>query len=236
MQFGRRGIYLFGGLFCLFCISVSAYGQEPVRIASNIEIAAKWVDLAPFEQRKFLTRLGTQSRPVSFEVIPYNRFHQLMENEQIDCVLSSQPAAFGNTIAAVSRVRFELRLFTLAGVDLTSMTNVEIGILANLPRPNVPLTAKIIWHDLSSLEQSVDLLSAGRLDAIVGDIAHIRMYDNISIVQADLPPVITIKLALICRDTEPLREFVGEFDSSMGVSGFRHSQSDENRYTVLNAW
>lgn len=50
MQFGRRGIYLFGGLFCLLCISVSAYGQEPVRIASNIEIAAKWVDLAPFEQ------------------------------------------------------------------------------------------------------------------------------------------------------------------------------------------
>jgi len=158
-----------------------------------------------------------------------------MDNEQIDCVLSSQPAEFDNTIAAASRVHFELRLFTLAGVDLTLLPNVEIGILANLPRPKVPLTSEIIWHDLSSLEQSVDLLSAGRLDAIVGDVAHIRMYDNISIVPVDLPPVITIKLALICQDTEPLREFVGEFDSSMGVSGFRHSQSDENRYTVLNA-
>tara|TARA_E500000318_G_scaffold90064_1_gene87794 strand:- start:276 stop:1040 length:765 start_codon:yes stop_codon:yes gene_type:complete len=223
-------------LFGLLCFPVSAHAEGPVRIASNIGFDANWLAHALPDQRKFVTRLRAQNRPVIFESLPYNRFQEILESGEIDCVMGSDQADFENSIATQSKIRFELRLFRREGVDLRSLPVVNVGILANLPRPHVPLSSEIHWHDLRSLDQAVELLVAGRLDAIVGDATNIRMYGRTEIVQADLPPVITANLSLICRDTEPLREFVGGFDSSMGVSSLRQSQPDESRYTVMNGW
>ena len=54
--------------------------------------------------------------------------------------------------------------------------------------------------------------------------------------EAELPPVITVDISLICRDTEPLREFVSAFDSSMGVSGSGQVPHGDLRHMVDYAW
>ncbi|WP_430474763.1 hypothetical protein ACQ0MK_02980 [Thalassospira lucentensis] len=232
-RFGCRYLVV---LFGLLCFPVSAHAEAPVRIASNIGFDAKWLVHALPDQRKFVTRLRAQKRPVVFERAPYNRFQDVLRSGKIDCVMGARPKDFENNIATVSKIRFELRLFRRAGVDLRSLPVVNIGILANLPRPDVPLSSEVIWHDLRNLDQAVELLATGRVDAIIADVTNIRMFGRAEIVQADLPPVITVNLSLICRDTEPLREFVDGFDSSMGVSSLRQSQPDESRYTVMNGW
>jgi len=227
----------FSGLFiiCGFGVSV-AKASDAVRVASNIVFDTKWSRYALPAQRKFITVLGAQQRPVSFDVFPYNRFRDALDGGLADCILASHPATFENTVASKSNVRFELRLFQRVGADIRSLPQVDIGILANLPRPNLELRGKVVWHDLSSLEQAVDLLAAGRLTGIIGDSTNIRMFGRTDIVEADLPPVITVSISLICRDTEPLREFVSEFDSSMGVIDSGKMPHGDMRHMVDYAW
>lgn len=229
---GLLGAVLCAGLF----IIPGAKAQEPVRIASNIVFDETWIKHARGDQREFIATLGNQKRPISFQVVPYNRFPEVMGNNQTDCVFASKIDDFEDSFAAQSRIRFELRLFNRIGVELKALPLIEIGILANLPRPKVPLDAEILWHDLRNLEQAVGLLDAGRLDAIIGDDTNIRIYGKVGIEQADLPPVIVVNLKLICRDTEPLREFVSDFDSSMGVSSSLDFLPKDGRYRSENVW
>lgn len=229
---GLLGAVLCAGLF----IIPGAKAQEPVRIASNIVFDEIWIKHARGDQREFIATLGKQKRPISFQVVPYNRFSEVMDNNQTDCVMASKIDDFEDSFAAQSRIRFELRLFNRIGVELKALPLIEIGILANLPRPKVPLDGEILWHDLRNLEQAVGLLDAGRLDAIIGDDTNIRIYGKVGIEQADLPPVIVVNLKLICRDTEPLREFVSDFDSSMGVSSSLDFLPKDGRYRSENVW
>ncbi|MBC07404.1 hypothetical protein, partial [Thalassospira sp.] len=84
--------------------------------------------------------------------------------------------------------------------------------------------------------QAVDLLAAGRLSGIIGDSTNIRMFGRTDIIQVDLPPVITVDISLICRDTEPLREFLSAFDSSMGVYDSGQVPHGDLRQMVDYAW
>ncbi|NIY76232.1 hypothetical protein HED22_11320 [Thalassospira sp. HF15] len=213
-----------------------AKASDAVRVATNIVFNPNWGRHALPGQRKFITRLQAQVRPVAFDVFPYNRFGEALDSELTDCVLASDPIKFENTIASASKVRFELRVFQRAGIDIRTLPNVDIGILANLPRPELPLRGEVAWHDLSSLEQAVDLLVAGRLTGIIGDSTNIRMFGRTDIVEADLPPVIVVDLSLICRDTEPLREFVSGFDLSMGVSGSGQLKPSDTHHMANNVW
>ncbi|KJE34907.1 hypothetical protein UF64_09280 [Thalassospira sp. HJ] len=208
-----------------------ALASDSVRVASNIVFDAKWTQYAQPDQRKFITRLAAQTRPVAFEVFPYNRFGEAMDGELTDCILASHPQKFGDSIASKSKVRFELKVFQRAGTDIRALPQVDIGILANLPRPDLLLRGQVVWHDLSSLEQAVDLLTG-----IIGDSTNIRMFGRNDVVEADLPPVIVVDLSLICRDTEPLREFISGFDLSMGVSGSGHLQRGDGHHMVHYAW
>jgi hypothetical protein len=210
--------------------------NDAVRVASNITFDATWGRYALPGQRKFINSLGAQARPVVFDVFPYNRFQDALESDVADCVLASRPEEFGDTFASKSTVRFELRVFQRIGFDVRAMPQVDIGILANLPRPKVPVQGEVIWHDLSSLDQAVDLLAAGRLAGIIGDSTNIRMFGRTDIAEAPLPPVIVVDLSLICRDTEPLREFVSKFDSSMGVSDSGQLQPAYGRHIARNSW
>jgi len=228
---------LFVGLFVVCGLGASgANAADAVRVASNIVFDTKWSQYALPSQRRFITLLGAQQRPVAFDVFPYNRFRDALDAGLTDCILSSHPARFEDTIASKSKVRFELRVFQRIGADIRTLPQVDIGILANLPRPSLSLRGEIVWHDLGSLEQAVDLLAAGRLTGIIGDSTNIRMFGRTDIIEAELPPVITVDISLICRDTEPLREFISSFDSSMGVSGSGQVPHGDLRHMVDYAW
>jgi hypothetical protein len=228
---------LFAGLVVSCGLGMSiASAADAVRVASNIVFDTTWSRYALPAQRRFITVLGSQQRPVSFDVFPYNRFRDALDGGLADCILASHPGTFKDTIASKSNLRFELRLFQRVGTDIRSLPQVDIGILANLPRPKLQLRGEIVWHDLSSLGQAVDLLAAGRLTGIIGDSTNIRMFGRADIVETDLPPVITVDIVLICRDTEPLREFVSSFDSSMGVIDSGKMPHGDLRHMVDNAW
>lgn len=227
---------LFFGLFIVSGLGISgANANDAVRVASNIVFDAKWNQYALPGQRRFITLLGAQQRPVAFDV-SYNRFRDALDAGLTDCILASDPARFEDTIASESKVRFELRVFQRIGADIRALPQVDIGILANLPRPSLSLRGEIVWHDLGSLEQAVDLLAAGRLSGIIGDSTNIRMFGRTDIIQVDLPPVITVDISLICRNTEPLREFLSAFDSSMGVYDSGQVPHGDLRHMVDYAW
>ena len=228
---------LFFGLFIVSGLGISgANANDAVRVASNIVFDTKWNQHALPGQRRFITLLGAQQRPVAFDVFPYNRFRDALDAGLTDCILASDPARFEDTIASESKVRFELRVFQRIGADIQTLPQVDIGILANLPRPSLSLRGEIVWHDLGSLEQAVDLLAAGRLSGIIGDSTNIRMFGRTDIIQVDLPPVITVDISLICRNTEPLREFLSAFDSSMGVYDSGQVPHGDLRQMVDYAW
>ncbi|WP_297001183.1 MULTISPECIES: hypothetical protein [unclassified Thalassospira] len=228
---------LFFGLFIVSGLGISgANANDAVRVASNIVFDTKWNQHALPGQRRFITLLGAQQRPVAFDVFPYNRFRDALDAGLTDCILASDPARFEDTIASESKVRFELRVFQRIGADIQTLPQVDIGILANLPRPSLSLRGEIVWHDLGSLEQAVDLLAAGRLTGIIGDSTNIRMFGRADIIQVDLPPVITVDISLICRNTEPLREFLSGFDSSMGVYDSGQVPHGDLRHMVDYAW
>ena len=228
---------LFFGLFIVSGLGISgANANDAVRVASNIVFDTKWNQHALPGQRRFITLLGAQQRPVAFDVFPYNRFRDALDAGLTDCILASDPARFEDTIASESKVRFELRVFQRIGADIRALPQVDIGILANLPRPSLSLRGEIVWHDLGSLEQAVDLLAAGRLSGIIGDSTNIRMFGRTDIIQVDLPPVITVDISLICRNTEPLREFLSGFDSSMGVYDSGQVPHGDLRQMVDYAW
>lgn len=235
-QIPRRAVLLAACLLGAGFGPSLALASDAVRVASNITFDAKWTQHAQPGQRKFISRLGAQPRPVAFDVFPYNRFRDAMDSGLTDCVLASHPAKFENAVASNSKVRFELKVFQRAGADIRALPQVDVGILANLPRPDLSLRGQVVWHDLSSLEQAVDLLVAGRLTGIIGDSTNIRMFGRNDVVEADLPPVIVVDLSLICRDTEPLREFISGFDLSMGVSGSGHLQRGDGHHMVHYAW
>lgn len=223
------------------CGSLPALAQEPVRISANIEFGNAWMEYALPEQRHYITQLSGLTRPVKFDVAPHHRFDELLDKGQTDCVMTASLDGVENKIVANSRIRFELRVFRLSGVDLNRLPKIDIGFLVNLPRPSVALTPDLVWYDLRTIEQGVEMLLAGRLDAIIGDSTQVMKISGASgTVQAALPPVKTVQLALVCRNTDELRDFVNRFDDAMGVSDSGSVkdpfEQGNSRLIVRSAW
>lgn len=225
----------------LVFIPLPAIANELVRISATIEFSDAWMEHALPDQRTYITRLSGQTRPVKFDVAPHHRFTELLDSGQSDCVLTALPERFANKVVSNSTIRFELRLFHRSGVDLNRLSKINIGFLVNLPRPPVPLAADLVWYDLRTIEQGVDLLLAGRLDAVIGDRTQVMKSDGaLGAVQSALPPVKIVRLALVCRNTDELRDFVSSFDDAMGVSdsgvGSDQFGLGDTRYLVWNGW
>lgn len=191
--------------------------RDAVTIAATISFSPEWLVHAKEDQRAFMTNLMQQERPIEIDSVPRNRLYELIERGGVDCILSAKETPIKNTVKAQSRIVFLVELFHHKDVDLNELSAVEIGLLAHLPKPEIPLDAELEWYPLRSIDQGVKLLAERRLDVIVADSTRVAMTGNKWIVSSGLPPVRVAKLALICRDTKPLREFVDAFDSSFGL-------------------
>lgn len=215
---------------------VKAVAMEPVHVASTISFEQSWMSHALADQRRFVSVLSSQTRPVIFDVVPLNRYDDLMTTAQTDCVMSAFPADFANVIVANHRIGFELKLFGRKGVPVDRLDRVEIGHLANIPKPPVPLQAELSWNDVRSIEQGMELLDARRIDVLIADSTHIRMHKNLEIVDLNYAPVRIVELALVCRETASLREFVNGFDEAMAKDKFEGSIPRKATYDLVRAW
>lgn len=213
-----------------------AVAVEPVHVASTISFEQNWMSHALPDQRRFVSVLSNQTRPVIFDVVPLNRYDDLMTTAQTDCVMSAFPAEFANVIVANYRIGFELKLFGRKGVPVDRLDRVEIGHLANIPKPPVPLQAELNWNDVRSIEQGMELLDARRIDVLIADSTHIRMHENLQIVDLNYAPVRIVELALVCRETASLREFVNGFDEAMAKDKFEGSIPRKATYDLVRAW
>jgi len=191
--------------------------RDAVTIAATISFSPEWLVHAKEDQRGFMTNLMQQERPIEIDSVPRNRLYELIERGDVDCILSAKQAPIKNTFKAQNRIVFVVELFQHKEVDLNELSAVEIGLLANLPKPDIPLAAELKWHSLRSVDQGVKLLAERRLDVIVADSTRVAMTGNKSIVSSGLPPVRIAELALICRDTKSLRAFVDAFDYSFDI-------------------
>lgn len=227
-------LMLVGGVFSVVG-PASAVADEPVHIASTIGFEQSWMSHALPAQRRFVSMLSSQTRPVIFDVVPLNRYDDLMTASQTDCVMSAFPAEFANVIVANYRIGFELKLFGRKGVPVDRLDRVEIGHLANIPKPPVPLQAELNWNDVRSIEQGMELLDARRIDVLIADSTHIRMHENPQIVDLNYAPVRIVELALVCRETASLREFVKGFDEAMAKDKFEGSIPRKTTYDLVRA-
>lgn len=84
---------------------------------------------------------------------------------------------------------------------------------------------------LVEFEDCIDVILMGITPNIL-----VQVFGLTDIVYAELLPMITFVLALICRATEPLREFVVGFDLSMGVSSSGRLQQGSMDYMARNVW
>lgn len=228
-------LVLVGGVFSVVG-PTRAVADEPVHVASTVGFEQSWMSHALPDQRRFVSVLSNQKRHVIFDVVPLNRYDDLMTTEQTDCVMSAFPAEFGNVVVAKNAIAFELKLFSRKGIPLNRLDVVEIGHLANIPKPPVPLSGQLRWHDVRSIEQGIELLDARRLDVLIADSTHVRMHENSQIVELNYPPVRIVELALVCRDTVPLREFVNGFDTAMAKDKFEGSIPRKATYDLVSAW
>lgn len=191
--------------------------SDTVMVAATISFSPEWLIHAQEDQYEFMTNLMQQERPVEIDTVPRNRLFELIDGGDVDCILSSTQIPIKNTFKARHRIVFKVELFQHKDADLTKLPVVEIGLLANLPKPAVPLAAELKWYPLRSIEQGVKLLAERRLDIIVADGTRVAMAGNELIISSGLPAVRLSKVALICRDTKPLRDFVEAFDHSFGL-------------------
>lgn len=202
--------------------------SDVVTVAATISFGSEWLIHAQKDQHEFITTLRQQERPVRIDMAPRNRLFELIDSGSVDCILSATQTPIKNTFKAEHRIVFKVELFQHRNADLNRLPLARIGLLAHLPKPTVPLTAELEWYPLRSIEQGVDLLAERRLDVIIADRTRIAMVGNKRIVSSGLPAVRMSKLALICRDTKSLRDFVDGFDRSFrlpknasGVSKFQ---------------
>lgn len=213
-----------------------ADAEEPVNIASTVSFEQSWMSHALPDQRRFVSVLSSQTRPVIFDIVPLNRYDDLMTAAQTDCVMSPFPDEFANVVVANYRIGFELKLFGRKGVPIDRLDRVEIGHLANIPKPPVPLQAELNWNDVRSIEQGTELLDARRIDVLIADSTHIRMHENPEIVELNYPPVRIVELALVCRDTAPLRKFLDGFDEAMSKDKFEGAIPRKSTFDLVRAW
>lgn len=228
-------LIFFGGVLYVTGIA-KAVAENPVHVASTIGFEQRWMVHALPSQRRFVSVLSTQSRSVIFDVVPLNRYDDLMTGAQTDCVMSPYPSEFRNVIVAKHGITFELKLFSRKGVPVDRLESLEIGHLANIPKPPIPLEAQLQWHDVRSIEQGIELLDARRLDVLIADSTHVRMHENPQVVELNYPPVRIVELALVCRDTASLREFVDGFDAAMDKDLLEGSIPKKAIYDLVNAW
>lgn len=226
----RIGALMSGVVFAV--LAVSSFGAVaddrpaniPVSVAAAISFSPQWLVHAGEDQHEFITNLMQQERPVEIETVPRNRLRELIARKHIDCILSATKIPIGNTVRARHRIVFKVELFQYKDVDLGRLPVVKIGLLANLPKPEIPLSAEFEWYPLRSIEQGVLLVAERRLDVIVADRTRVAMAGNELVVSSGLPAVRYSRLALICRDTPPLRGFVQAFDRSFDATGGGESQ------------
>jgi hypothetical protein len=188
-----------------------------VVVSAVTEFGDIWMQHALPDQRRFISLLRAQKTPVRLDVLPFNRFGEMMANNFTDCVLSTEEITYADSILSKSRIVFELRLFHRRGIDLGRVKHMQVGILANLPPIELPVSFPVTWVQLKDSRQAIDLVERYRIEAMVGDTTHISMLKSPNLVMADVPVLKKIELALICRDTPRLRDFVSAFDTSMGV-------------------
>lgn len=222
----RRSSGLWPLLACIVIVAAISFearadvmsGGKPVSVGAAISFSPKWLSYAQKDQREFIVALRGQKRPVKIETIPRNRLHELMDEAKLDCILSSTTRPMTNTFKAQRHIVFKVELFKYKNIDLDRLPVVRIGMLANLAKPDIPFFGAVDWYALRSIDQGVNLLANRRLDVIVADHTRVAMTGTKDIVSAGLPVLRYSKIALICQDTPPLRDFVKAFDRSVEMS------------------
>ncbi|MDP2697452.1 hypothetical protein [Thalassospira sp.] len=194
-----------------------------IRIGATIPFDAEWENVASPEQRRFIAALRDPALSGVIETVPHNRKREMYADHKLDCILTADWVKRDVDIVADKTIRFVLRLFTAPGMDLNARgPAVSVGFLAHTPRPPLSILRDVEWYGLRSIRQGVDLLAAGRLDAIVADESHVfptPPYQGGLVIVAPLSPVQVVALLLICHDTPANRHFVARFDQLMAISG-----------------
>lgn len=190
--------------------------QKPMRIGAHVYLDDWWAKHATPENRDFVTILKAHTKSGRIEALPNDRLYRQYQNRKLDCILTGGWPHDDPQLRSQRALTFEVRLFTLSDKDLSTQEEILVGRMKQFPPPSLPLERTMVdWFPLQNLPQGFDLLRAGRIDALIADPSHVlNAPDNIhhDIIPADLPPLKTVHVPLICHDTKHNRNFVEMLD------------------------
>jgi len=184
--------------------------KSRLEIGITIRLAEEWKASLTTTQRPFFQAMIEQSEFHLNDGIPYNRLIEMFDNKELDCVVLRVPAPLEGVITANEHVTFDLILYIRRGDDPEVRDSLLIGHLANLPPVSVPYGSRIEFYGMRSLEQGEKLLLEGRIDGLI---AHDGRYkDEQGLIAAPIPPIVHVRLGLLCHDTDYARFLLGQFD------------------------
>lgn len=226
-------------IFWVLLVATAVYagwsnpGQaQDIHIGAHVPLGKAWQEQANDHQRLFVKTLNDPPLGGIIDTLPSKRLLTLYGDGKLDCILSGSTRMNVRDVKSKAALPFELHLFTHKDTDLTIPALVTIGRMAVLPPPSVPmLPHKVDWYPLQNLTQGIELLKAGRIDAILAAPSHIRSLSpdhRGDIVDAALPPVLNIKIPLTCHDTKANRAFVAAFDALLARPDAKKQTAQSN--------